>query len=55
MTKKSLNENVLNMVIENHKTASWANIETMKQQSNVPIPSVDEVLNAKEYVEVNQK
>ncbi|WP_273702739.1 DUF3787 domain-containing protein [Thermoanaerobacter sp. A7A] len=41
--------------IENHKTASWANIQNVKEKSNVPIPSENEVINAKEWVEENKK
>lgn len=41
--------------IENHKTAAWANIRTMKKNSCVTIPSEDEVINAKEYVDENKK
>lgn len=41
--------------IENHRTASWANINETKPISNVPIPSISEVENAKDYVDDNEK
>ncbi|ADH61704.1 conserved hypothetical protein [Thermoanaerobacter mathranii subsp. mathranii str. A3] len=53
MTKKPIK--LKKLPIENHKTASWANIQKLKDESNVPIPSENEVINAKEWVEENQK
>ena len=41
--------------IEQHTTAAWANIEKLKDVSNVTIPSELEVGNAKEWVDSNQK
>lgn len=41
--------------IEQHTTASWANIEKTKEISNVTIPSEVEVKNAKEWVDSNQR
>lgn len=41
--------------IENHETAAWANIEKTKILSNVAIPDETGVLNAKEYVDENEK
>lgn len=41
--------------IEEHNTAAWANIEKMKPISNVTVPSETEVMNAKEYVDTNEK
>ena len=41
--------------IEKHDTAAWANIEKLKPESRVHLPSEEEVINAKEYVEDNQK
>lgn len=43
------------MPIEKHETAAWANIEKTKPLSNVAIPNEDEVMNAKEYVDENEK
>lgn len=44
-----------NKVVENHDTAAWANISDIIQDSNVNIPSETQVINAKEYVDNNQK
>jgi len=41
--------------IENQRTASWANIEKLKNESRVPIPTKFEVENAKGWVDENQK
>lgn len=41
--------------IENHETAAWANIETLKEGSRVFIPNETEVRNAKEWVDSNEK
>jgi len=41
--------------IEQHTTAAWANIEKVKEVSNVAIPNELEVGNAKEWVDTNQK
>ncbi|MCT4618156.1 MAG: DUF3787 domain-containing protein [Marinisporobacter sp.] len=53
MSKNKLNKG--KYPIENHKTASWANIETLKPESCVPIPNELEVENAKKWVEENEK
>lgn len=44
-----------NKPIENHSTAAWANIEQVKPESNVPIPSDLDAYNAKDYVDSNEK
>ncbi|PRR78831.1 hypothetical protein CLLI_14130 [Clostridium liquoris] len=41
--------------IEQHNTAAWANIESMKPISQVTVPSEMETFNAKEWVDSNQK
>lgn len=41
--------------VENHATAAWANRETLKDVSGVNIPNEIQVMNAKEYVDENQK
>lgn len=41
--------------IEKHDTAAWANIEKLEPHSNVSIPSESQVINAKRYVDTNQK
>lgn len=51
----SFKEKIHEVPIENHRTASLGNIESLKRVSRVPIPSVNEVRNAKDYVDTNQK
>ena len=41
--------------IENQNTAAWANIEKVKKDSKVPIPSNFNTELAKEWVENNEK
>ena len=41
--------------IEKHETAAWANIESTKQISKVTMPSEEQVDNAKEHVDSNEK
>lgn len=41
--------------VEHHLTAAWANTMQQKPVSNVTIPSMDGVTDAKDYVEENQK
>lgn len=41
--------------IERHDTASWADAQKKKQVSKVLIPRENGVINAKEYVDQNQK
>jgi len=41
--------------IERHDTASWADVEEKKPVSRVIIPKEIGVINAKEYVDQNQK
>lgn len=48
-------ENLDGVPIEKHDTASWANIEEMKPVSNVYVPNEMEVINAKEWVDSNEK
>jgi hypothetical protein len=43
------------MPIEKHETAAWSNIKDTKPESNVAIPNEAEVINAKEYVDENEK
>ncbi|NLP29685.1 MAG: DUF3787 domain-containing protein [Clostridiales bacterium] len=44
-----------NRPIENHKTAAWAEIDKTKPISNVTIPSIDQVMDAKEHADNNEK
>lgn len=41
--------------IEKHDTASWANIHKKKPVSKVSVPSEFDVKNAKDYVDSNEK
>lgn len=41
--------------IERHDTASWADVEKTKPVSKVLVPKEIGVLNAKEYVDENEK
>lgn len=41
--------------VEHHDTAAWANEHQLKPVSRVNIPSEMHVIEAKEYVEENQK
>ncbi|HHV50331.1 MAG TPA: DUF3787 domain-containing protein [Candidatus Avimonas sp.] len=41
--------------VECHNTAAWANIKTRKKVSQVHIPDELQVLNAKQYVDSNEK
>ena len=41
--------------VENHTTAAWASIDDLKELSRVNIPTEIQVMNAKEYVDENQK
>ncbi len=41
--------------IENHTTAAWADIETVRPESLIGIPGLFETINAKEWVDDNQK
>jgi len=41
--------------VENHCTAAWSNIEQIDSKSKVAHPSLEQSINAKDYVEENQK
>ena len=41
--------------VENHKTAAWSNIEKTNPISKVSHPSLNQAINAKEYVDNNEK
>ncbi|MCW7999717.1 hypothetical protein CFK35_17730 [Clostridium sp. cpc1] len=65
MTKnndKNLNINInrfkekkMSIPIENQKTAAYYDIKGLKPESRVPIPTLEGVVRAKEWVEQNQK
>ncbi len=50
--KKDYNQGV---PVEKHDTAAWANIERKKSRSQVAMPSDEQIINAKDYVDTNQK
>jgi hypothetical protein len=55
MNDKNTKERLKLRPTEQHTTAAWANIEDLKEVSNVTIPSDVQVGNAKEWVDSNQK
>lgn len=55
MKDKNSTERLRKRPIEQHTTAAWANIEKLKEISNVSIPSDVQVGNAKAWVDSNQK
>jgi len=56
MSKNKRKEKHMGMPIEEHNTAAWANIEKLQSaESRVPIPDFEQVKNAKEWVDSNQK
>lgn len=55
LAKNNFKQKFMAVPVEEHKTAAWANIESTKPVSNVPIPDETAVRNAKEYVDTNEK
>jgi len=55
MKKNNYKKNFSSNNLGKQDTASWANIEKQKPLSNVGIPNETEVINAKEYVDSNEK
>lgn len=55
MPERKMKDFNLSIPIEKHDTAAWADIEGVKVESRVTVPSEKQVLNAKEYVDANQK
>lgn len=55
MAENKFKEKNMGRTIENHQTAAWANMEALKPISRVPIPNENQVKNAKEHVDTNQK
>jgi hypothetical protein len=55
MSDQNTQETLMPEPIEQHTTAAWANIEKLKEISNVAIPSELDVWNAKDWVDSNQK
>lgn len=55
MNKPKKRRTLAERPIEKHDTAAWANIERLKDVSQVTIPSEVEAMNAKEWVDQNHK
>jgi len=55
MTKKPKKDYNLGVPVEKHDTAAWANIESRISHSRVTIPSIEQVINAKEHADENEK
>lgn len=55
MATNRYKEKNMEIPIENNNTAAWANIERIETPSNVTIPSLLAVEEAKEFVEENEK
>jgi len=56
MAKKHQDKPERMVPVENHETAAWrGHIVATKPESNVGIPSDADVLDAKEWVDSNQK
>ena len=53
--KNKYKEKNMAMPIEKHDTAAWANIEKTRRVSGVTEPGEQQVRNAKDYVDANQK
>lgn len=53
--KNRYKEKNMSKQTEHHDTAAWANISDMKEVSNVSVPDEENVMEAKEYVDSNQK
>ncbi|MDV3428879.1 MAG: DUF3787 domain-containing protein [Bacillota bacterium] len=55
MDKNTNRKNFKKQPIEKHNTAAWADADSMLPVSNVAIPSEAQVINAKEWVDTNEK
>ncbi|SHJ92100.1 protein of unknown function [Clostridium cavendishii DSM 21758] len=55
MKDEKTKDSFMKIPIEKHETAAWADIEKTKPVSKVTIPSEANVINAKEYVDSNEK
>lgn len=55
MSENRKKEFFMQKPIERHDTASWADVQRNKPVSKVLIPKETGVINAKEYVDMNQK
>jgi len=50
-----LKDSFMEVPIEKHDTAAWADIEKLKPVSKVSVPSEFDTKNAKDYVDANEK
>lgn len=55
MAENNTKQKDMSKPIESHDTAAWADIESRYPVSNVAKPSEMQVINAKEYVDENEK
>lgn len=55
MNNETIKNNSFKIPIEKHDTAAWANITETRPVSNISIPNEYETMNAKEWVDSNQK
>jgi hypothetical protein len=55
MEKNNFKQKFQGMPIEKHDTAASANISYVKPISKVPIPNENEIRNAKDWVDANEK
>lgn len=55
MSDNKIKDKNIAIPIENHDTAAWANQSSHKAVSKVNIPDEEQVINAKDYVDSNQK
>lgn len=55
MADNKYKEKNIAIPVEKHDTAAWANQSKLKMVSKVNIPDEEQVKNAKDYVDSNQK
>lgn len=55
MAKNKYKEKHMAKPVENHETAAWANQSSFKAVSRVNLPDEEQIKNAKEHVDTNQK
>jgi len=55
MAKNKYKVKCMGVPVECHDTAAWANVSSVKPVSKVNIPDEIQIMNAKEYVDSNQK
>jgi hypothetical protein len=55
MAENKYKESHMRIPVENHATAAWADRDNLKDVSRVNLPDEMLVMDAKEYVDENQK